>query len=255
MNKYFRIIFVSVIMLGSIITSYAQDPQFSQFYANPLYLNPALAGATECGRINLDYRNQWPGLSNAYTTYNISYDQNLPGINSGFGVLVMSDQQGDGALSRTSASLFYAYKLKVSDPITINFGVKVSYYQEHLNWDKLIFADQINSATGEIDFETSSELPPSSFNISVVDFSAGAIMSYYDYFTIGFAADHLTQPVFSFYDDPNSKMNMKITAHGSVNINLTKGTLGSYKEGDIMLQPSVLYMQQGSFIKLMQAFI
>jgi len=81
----------------------------------------------------------------------------------------------------------------------------------------------------------------------VVDFSAGAIMSYYDYFTIGFAADHLTQPVFSFYDDPNSKMNMKITAHGSVNINLTKGTLGSYKEGDIMLQPSVLYMQQGKF--------
>ena len=26
--------------------SFAQDPEFSQFYANPLYLNPALAGVT-----------------------------------------------------------------------------------------------------------------------------------------------------------------------------------------------------------------
>ncbi len=249
MYKYFRFILVSAILLGGVLTTFAQDPQFSQFYANPLYLNPAMAGATECGRVNLNYRNQWPGLSNAYATYNVSYDQNLPGINSGFGILVMSDQQGDGALSRTSASAFYAYKLRVSEPITINFGVKASYYQEHLNWEKLVFADQINSATGEITGPTS-ESPPSSFNISVVDFSAGLLMSYYDMFIIGLAVDHLTQPQLSFYDDPNSTLDMKITAHGSVNINLTQGMLGSYDEDDIMLQPSVLYMQQGKFHQL-----
>lgn len=236
-------------MLGSIMTSFAQDPQFSQFYANPLYLNPALAGAADCGRINLNYRNQWPGLSNAYATYNVSYDQSLPGINSGFGVLVMSDQQGDGALSRTSAAAFYAYKLKVSEPIVINFGIKAAYYQEHLNWEKLIFADQINSATGEISGPTS-ETPPSSMDISVMDFSAGAVMSYYDMFFVGLAVDHLTQPQLSFYDNPDSKLNMKITGHGSVNINLTQGMLGGYDEDDIMLQPSILYMQQGKFHQL-----
>ena len=236
-------------MLGSIMTSFAQDPQFSQFYANPLYLNPALAGATDCGRINLNYRNQWPGLSNAYATYNVSYDQSLPGINSGIGVLVMSDQQGDGALSRTSAAAFYTYKLKVSEPIIINFGIKAAYYQEHLNWEKLIFADQINSATGEITGPTS-ETPPSSMDISVMDFSAGAVMSYYDMFFIGLAVDHLTQPQLSFYDNPDSKLNMKITGHGSVNINLTQGMLGGYDQDDIMLQPSILYMQQGKFHQL-----
>jgi len=231
------------------MTSFAQDPQFSQFYANPLYLNPALAGATDCGRINLNYRNQWPGLSNAYATYNVSYDQSLPGINSGIGVLVMSDQQGDGALSRTSAAAFYTYKLKVSEPIIINFGIKAAYYQEHLNWEKLIFADQINSATGEITGPTS-ETPPSSMDISVMDFSAGAVMSYYDMFFIGLAVDHLTQPQLSFYDNPDSKLNMKITGHGSVNINLTQGMLGGYDQDDIMLQPSILYMQQGKFHQL-----
>lgn len=249
MYKYFRLILVSGIMLGSIVTSFAQDPQFSQFYANPLYLNPAMAGAIECGRLNLNYRNQWPGMSNAYATYDISYDQNLPGINSGYGVLIMRDQQGDGALSSTSASVFYAYKLKVSNPITINFGVKGSYYQEHLDWDKLVFADMINSATGEITGATS-ETPPSNLNISVVDFSAGALMSYYDMFIVGVAVDHLTQPNLSFYGDPNSKMQMKITGHASFNINISRGTLGGYYENDIMLQPSILYMQQGKFHQL-----
>lgn len=249
MFKHFRYILISVILLGNVLSSFAQDPQFSQFYANPLFLNPALAGATQCGRVNLNYRNQWPGLSNAYATYNVSYDQSLPGINSGFGILVMSDQQGDGALSRNSASAFYSYKLRVSEPITINFGVKATYYQEHLNWDKLTFADQINSATGEITGPTS-ENPPSSFNISTIDFSAGALMSYYDMFFVGVAVDHLTEPQMSYYNDPNSKMYMKITTHGSVNINLSQGMLGSYNEDDIMLQPSILYMQQGKFHQL-----
>lgn len=236
-------------MHGGIMSSFAQDPQFSQFYANPLFLNPAFAGSTQCGRLNLNYRNQWPGLSNAYATYNLSYDQSLPGINSGFGILVMSDQQGDGALARTSAAAFYVYKLKVSEPITVNFGVKAGYYQEHLNWDKLFFADQINSATGEVSDIKSEQAPPS-FNVSAVDFSVGAIMTYYDIFNFGLAVDHLTQPQLSFYDNPDSKIDMKITGHGSLNINITQGMLGSYDPDDIMVQPSILYMQQGKFHQL-----
>ena len=42
-------------------TASAQDPAFSQFYANPLYLNPAFAGTNICPRVNLNYRDQWPG--------------------------------------------------------------------------------------------------------------------------------------------------------------------------------------------------
>ena len=47
---------------------FAQDPEFTQFYANPLYLNPAFAGTARSPRINLNYRNQWPGLSGTYVT-------------------------------------------------------------------------------------------------------------------------------------------------------------------------------------------
>ncbi|MEY4602756.1 MAG: hypothetical protein RIT43_48, partial [Bacteroidota bacterium] len=40
----------------------AQDPTFTQFYANPLYLNPAFAGSHGCPRFALNYRNEWPQL-------------------------------------------------------------------------------------------------------------------------------------------------------------------------------------------------
>ena len=43
----------------------AQDVGFSQFYANPLYLNPAFAGSQVAPRISLTYRAQWPGLVSA----------------------------------------------------------------------------------------------------------------------------------------------------------------------------------------------
>ena len=36
----------------------AQDPTFTQFFSNPIYLNPALAGSSGCPRVSLNYRNE-----------------------------------------------------------------------------------------------------------------------------------------------------------------------------------------------------
>ena len=72
-----------ILILGlSFIGTYclAQDPQFTQFYANPLYLNPAFAGSTRCPRVGLNYRNQWPSLNKAYITESASYDQHFDAI-------------------------------------------------------------------------------------------------------------------------------------------------------------------------------
>lgn len=252
-----RLDYLRILILGLLLCTIdileAQDAQFSQFYANPLYLNPALAGSADCGRVHLNYRNQWPTLTNAFTTYNVSYDQSLPGINSGFGILVMNDRQGDGALARTSAAAFYSYKLKVSEPVLISFGVKAGFYQERLDWDKLIFADQINSATGVIS-PGSLETPPSNNNISAVDFSAGAVMSYLDKFFVGVAVDHINEPKMTFYDDPTNVLPMKITAHGGAVINLSQGMLGNADGRDFVLQPNILYMQQNYFHQLNAGF-
>ncbi|HRX13148.1 MAG TPA: type IX secretion system membrane protein PorP/SprF, partial [Draconibacterium sp.] len=49
--------------------AFSQDVSFSQFFANPLHLNPAFSGSVGIPRIALQYRNQWHGFNNAFTTY------------------------------------------------------------------------------------------------------------------------------------------------------------------------------------------
>ena len=84
MRSFSLLIFAALFCLSA--ESFAQDPAFSQFYANPLYLNPALAGSANCPRVILNYRNQWPGIAATYVTYSASYDQYVDAIQGGIGV-------------------------------------------------------------------------------------------------------------------------------------------------------------------------
>ena len=74
MYKYiskFFVCFLIVLCFSTFLNTkkaHAQDPAFSQFYANPLYLNPAFAGTNDCPRVNLNYRDQWPGIGRTYVT-------------------------------------------------------------------------------------------------------------------------------------------------------------------------------------------
>lgn len=62
-----RFLFLVIIILSSKV-GLGQDPEFSQFFANPLHLNPALTGTSELPRFVLNYRNQWPQKGATYTT-------------------------------------------------------------------------------------------------------------------------------------------------------------------------------------------
>ena len=89
-NKILRsLVLVSAfILMGN--TANAQDPAFSQFYSNPLYLNPAFAGASlnGCPSAVFNYRDQWPGIGRTYVTYSASYDLHIDGIGGGLGIIV-----------------------------------------------------------------------------------------------------------------------------------------------------------------------
>lgn len=248
MNKTFWIILISVFLLPMEQVC-AQDASFTQFYANPMHLNPALAGNTECGRLNLQYRNQWPALNKAYVTYNVAYDQSLPAINSGFGVMVMRDQQGGGAYNRTNIAGLFAYKLQISAESWVNFGVRAAFYQEGIDWDKLVFADMINSSTGVTSGSTN-ETQPSKPTVYTADFSSGLVFGWDDKFFAGIAADHLSQPEMSFYDNGNAKLHTRFTLHGGLNINASTGSLGDMREGEVLIQPNLLFLQQHSFSQL-----
>lgn len=245
-----RGLILNVFLAGFLaLTVKAQDAAFSQFYANPMYLNPAYAGNTECGRLNMNYRNQWPSVSNAYVTYSLAYDQSLAAINSGYGLMVMNDQQGDGAYNRTAFNAYYSYQLRLTSSTNLSFGVRGAYYQENLAWEKLTFADQINPVSGTIN-NNSNETPPDNNQISTVDFGAGLLFGYEDAFFAGVAADHLTQPQLGFYETESLPLDLKLTVHAGTVINLTQGGFGRYRQDDITVEPNLMFVNQGIFSQL-----
>ena len=145
-NRLFAL--MAVVFFALSQTVQAQDPAFTQFYGNPLYLNPAMAGSANCPRISMNHRNQWPNLKGSFITNSISIDKNVEVLHGGVGLQILNDIEGEGALSNTQVSVMYAYQLQVSRKLTVLTGIQASYQQRALDKTKLFFGDQIDPNYG-----------------------------------------------------------------------------------------------------------
>lgn len=237
-----RKFFLAILLLLSAGSVLAQDPEFTQFYANQLYLNPAFAGSAHCPRLNLNYRNQWPALSGTFVTSSFSYDQQFDAISGGLGLLVLSDKAGEGTLSTTNVSLMYAYQMNINREFSIRAAMQGTYAQKKVDWDKLTFNDMIDPRYGFI-YPTSEVRPETTKNFW--DFSAG-LLAYSSNIYGGVAVNHLTQPEESFIRPaPGSTLPMKITAHAGALI-----PLSGRRNEDTYISPNVLYQLQRNFQQL-----
>ena len=77
-------IFLIMVAVSIPLDTKSQDPQFSQFYAAPLYLNPGFAGTTPYIRAGANFRSQWPSLDANFTTYSFYMDYFAEEYSSGF---------------------------------------------------------------------------------------------------------------------------------------------------------------------------
>ena len=219
----------------------AQDPEFTQFYANPLYLNPAFAGTARCPRLVMSYRNQWPALSGTFVTTAASYDQHVETLSGGLGLIVMNDRAGKGTLNTTSVSGIYSYQQAVSRKFSLKAGFQASYFQKSLDWSKLTFGDQIDPRKGFI-YETQDQRRGD--NANFVDFSAG-ILGFSENFYVGAAVHHLTEPNESLIVG-SSPLPMKFTGHAGAVIPIEKRR----RYSDSNISPNILYRRQGEFQQL-----
>jgi type IX secretion system PorP/SprF family membrane protein len=238
------------ILVAFSAVSNAQDPQFTQFYANPLYLNPAFAGSNRCPRVNINYRNQWPALKETYITTSASYDQHFDGLNGGLGLMFLNDQAGEGTIKTTNISGMYSYQLNVNRKMSMRFGLQGTYVQKSLDFDKLTFGDMIDPRYGFV-YETQETRPKESR--SFMDFSGG-VLAYSSKVYGGLAVHHLTEPDEAFIVKGSSKLPMKITAHAGAM--LPVGESGGGYRGRVnrdegtFISPNILYQQQAAFNQL-----
>jgi len=214
---------------------FGQDPTFSQYYANRLYLNPAFAGTAKCPRLTLNYRNQWPGIDNSFITYAASYDKHVDALNGGIGVQLMNDQAGEGVLNTTSAAFMYSYQFRVNRHFSIRAGFQATIFQKSINVDNLRFGDMIDPRRGFI-YETQEQIRRD--NVIYPDFSFGLLgFSRTTYF--GVAIHHLTSPDEGLLvGDGVAELDRRITVHFGAKLPV------GIRHADMSWSPNVIFQRQ-----------
>lgn len=236
-----RILSLVVALVFACSFAQAQDPHFSQFYANPLYTNPALAGSAVCPRVALSYRDQWPTLG-AFKTFSASYDQYFDALAGGVGFTIMSDMQSD--YYRTNvASLIYSLRLKLTNDIFLNLAAQASVTNRSLDWDQLAFPDMIDPRYGFI--YSTMATRPEELSHTYVDFGAAFVL-YGENWYIGGAANNLTRPNDGFIS--YNRIPMRFTANGGIKLNLSRDKRRTNAFfGAPIISPNLIYSYQGGF--------
>lgn len=243
-----RIFIVAIILWSSLLPriSVAQvDPHFSQYYAYPLWLNPALTGIIDGDyRISGDYRNQWANYGKPFSTAGVSIDA-ATNKNIGVGLNVMNMSAGDAGYNYFNAMASVSYsgvKFGRTKTSQLVFGINAGLINRRLDPAKFQTGSQYQPVTG---------FDPSIFNGENVNnttsnqFDAGAGVVYFDgnpnhMFNpfAGFAAAHLTQPKDPFSaDGTERKLPVRYLVHGGTKIKLNEA---------LSLTPTGLYMRQGN---------
>lgn len=204
-----KIISTLLVCVAMATVSYAQDPNFSQFFASPLTLNPALTGKFDGSyRIAGNYRNQWPTINNAFVTKTVSVDfgllqNSVAEIDKmGMGILAITDRAGDGVLVTNYAGLSLAYHKGLDEDgfHQIGVGFQGTFANKRLDITKVQFADQLTplgftGVTSEI-FESKQ------IAISYFDLNAGVLYNGstdgYNNFYVGASMYHLNRPKETF---------------------------------------------------------
>jgi len=236
------VVIAFILLMTTALQVKGQDPEFSQFYANPLYLNPAFAGTSEYQRVVANYRNQWPNQGNTFVTYNFTWDQFVSSIRSGIGVKLMYDRELNGVVNSINTSFLYSYHIKVNDRLFYTMALEAGFIYKQFNTSWLIFPGMIDQGTGTITgtyplpFEEGQKIFP--------DFSFGMAGQLDDVY-FGVALHHLTQPDQSIIEgDQVGRLPLKITLHaGTKSHQFHRGLLSR----EFTLSPNIIYRQQGSF--------
>jgi len=219
------------ILILASVCSFAQDPISSQFYANPLFLNPAMAGVEGPTKVYLGYRNQWPGAADSYSTYHATYEQYMESLQGGIGVHVLNDRQGGGIFNTMSLDAIYSYHLKVTRSLTVSGGFQASVGQKSMNPEGLVLPDELMGVSGTTLQGYSKWYP---------DFSVG-FAAFYKNLYGGVAGHHLLQPYMSDSKDPNTKLSRRYTLHLGGMFPVYEKRLGREV---LQLSPNLVFLQQ-----------
>ena len=249
-----RIIYFIVLLVACVLQStavHAQDVHFSQTDVSPLTLNPALAGANASFQGIAMYRGQYGSFASPFQTFFASIDGRLTAAlkNSngvlGAGLVFFNDRMGDGYFTQSNIGFNFSYSLKVSRFSRVALGLNSTFGQCVTNpasgqWGSQYDGTAFNPTlpNGEPFYEQ---------NFSYFDLGVGGVYSFQTDigkitneadkgFNVGFAAYHVNNPRYSFYN--SSIQTLPVRYAGFVNANIGISATNG------ILQPAIYYQRQ-----------
>lgn len=243
-SNIYKIIFI--IELFSLITlnSQAQDIHFSQNYATPQFINPAMTGIMNGDvRASAVYRNQWSSIMpNAFRTIFANAELALPMANGydhiGIGLMFYNDKAGDLGLGSNYVDVALAYNKAIGERSYLSAGIQGGVANRSFDATNAQASPDEVGGTGLENATTSIWRP-----------NVGGGVLYYTNFAernnifIGGALYHVTSPNVSFFNDPVEKdqLKSKISAQAG-------GSFALARKMDIV--PSLYFIKQGAHTKI-----
>ena len=227
------------------VASAQADPHTSQYYMNPLFLNPANTGVFNGSvRVAAAYRNQWRDITNPFSTLALTVDANTEkNINFGFNILQHS--AGDAGYQLLNSNFSVAYtgiKFGKGNSQHISIGLQAGIIQRKVDPIKFQFGDQWTATTGYSPSNPTNDI----INVnSSTAFDAAAGILYYDGTNdkninpyAGFSASHLSKPKDPFVANTKKEsIPIRYAFHGGVSIKISN---------QLTLVPNFLYLRQGN---------
>ena len=214
---FWRVMLMLTFLLVFQFSSFSQDIHFTQFFTNPLILNPAQTGNFNGNyRVGFNFRGEWPWAIGNTSQYN--YHTETPYVDfsflenkitsgwMGIGFNFLNDEAGDGQLTYRRFTLSYAYHQAFDKDrrYVLSAGASASYIIRSIDFAKLYFNDQWVDEEGfNTNINPNEPIVRQSFGM--LDLSAGinfaAQVSQKFKFDVGFSMLHINQPRDNFYAD------------------------------------------------------
>jgi type IX secretion system PorP/SprF family membrane protein len=238
-------ILLTICTAFSLAQSQAQvDAHFSQYYAFPLWMNPAMTGAFDGGvRVAGIYRNQWHDITSPFSTAGLSADFTT-GSNINIGINLMNQTAGDAGYRLMNGGISIAYsgvRLGADGDKQILLGLQAGFISRRFDPSRFQFGDQWNAATGfnpatpsaDVLSQTSASAFDAAAGIAFLDRNEDAQVRPF----AGFSVAHLTQPEDPFVSGNKTRLPMRFIFHGGARINVSETAT---------ITPNILYMRQGT---------
>ena len=238
-----------VLLLGALVMQ-AQDSHFSQFYASPLTLNPALTGNFNgFYRVSGIYRLQDPGLAQnnpAFSTPSIAADvsllkDKLKNGALGVGFVFLNDQQNGKTFNINKIMLSVAYNMTfgAKKRFQLGAGLQGGIAQGTIDFSKLQFDDGFDQ---NLNYNQTTESLASKIKMKGL-FNAGIFTKY------EFKTGYRVYVGYSFNNATHYKEDYVLNSTPVYNIPFRHTIHGGFEfevNDKIVLIPGVLYQNQAS---------